>query len=143
MQIVVEKVNLPEKGHVEFGLHRSFEITITSDQARSKVKRWLWAEVSMLLGTEPPALVLDEVIVWRVPVILIAPGHGTLGTVGAIDVAVQTGDLIDLNKQQGLIEQQAALIAARLPHFQPRTDVYSGSVPTHLPTTSSLTVTGE
>lgn len=129
MQIVVEKVGLPEKGHVEFGLHRSFEIQVTSEEARAKVKQWLWTEVSMLLGTDTPSLVLDEAIVWRVPVILSAPGYGRLGAVGMVDVLVQTGEMLNLLQQKALIEQRAAELAKRLPAFQPLANVPAASMP--------------
>lgn len=143
MQIVMEKVDLPQKGHVEFGFHRSFEITITHEQARTQVKRWLWSEVSMLLSAEPPALVIDTVIVWRVPVRLIAPGYGALGTVGFVDVNVQTGELLDLEQKKVLIEAQAAQLTARLPDFQPSQAVYAPAIPTQLPTAMSVSLPGE
>lgn len=133
MQIVLEKIGLPEKGHVEFGLHRSFDIQVTSEEARAKVKRWLWTEVSMLLGTDTPSLVLDESVVWRIPVIFSAPGYGRLGTVGMIDVLVQTGEMLELPQQKALIEQHATELAKRLPAFQPLTDLPAASIPIGIP----------
>ena len=128
MQVIVEQVNLPERGHVELGIHRSFEIAVSSEDARAKVKRWLWNEVSMLLGAGTPDLVIDERIVWRVPVIFSAPGHGQVGTVGVVEVAVQSGELLHSDVQRAQIEAQANLLADRLPEFQPMMDVHPDSI---------------
>ena len=40
-----------------------------------------------------PALVVDERIQWRVPVILSQTSRGDVGEVGSIDVDVETGQL--------------------------------------------------
>lgn len=133
MQVVLEKVGLPEKGHVALDLQRSFDIQITSEEARKKVKRWLWTEVSMLLGTDTPVLIIDELITWRIPVTFSAPGHGRLGIVGAVDVLVQTGEMVNALTQKAALERCADEIAKRLPAFQPYLDAPITSIPTHIP----------
>jgi len=133
MQVVLEKVGLPEKGHVELGLQRSFDIQVSCEEARKKVKRWLWTEVSMLLGTDTPMLIVDDVVAWRIPVTFSAPGEGRIGIVGTVDVLVQTGEMLNILAQKGAIERYAEEMAKRLPAFQSCIDVPLTSIPTDLP----------
>lgn len=50
MQVVLEKVGLPEKRHVELGLQRSFDIQVSCEEVRKQVKRWLWVDVLVQTG---------------------------------------------------------------------------------------------
>ncbi len=140
MQVILERINLPEKGHVEFGIHRSFEILISSEEARIKVKRWLWSEISMLLGVGTPSLIIDEQVVWRIPVIFNAPGHGQVGTVGTIDVTVQSGELLQLVAQRVQIETCANALASGLADFQPYALVPAESITTDISPAPQLNV---
>jgi len=51
-------------------------------------------EISTNMHGGEPRLVVGEHICWRVPVILSMPPTGDRGEVGAIDVDVETGQLI-------------------------------------------------
>ncbi len=133
MQVVLEQISLPEKGHVEFGIHRSFDILISSEEARTKVKRWLWSEISILLGVGTPSLLIDEQVVWRVPVTFNAPGHGQVGAVGTIDVTVESGELLQPVNQRAQIESHANALASRLADFQPYAHVPGDSIAPDVP----------
>jgi hypothetical protein len=61
------------------------------------------------------------VIVWRVPVILIATHLGNAGVVGEVDVDVETGAMNNLEANKEAILAQAHSLAATLPPYQART----------------------
>jgi hypothetical protein len=67
MTIIIEPYTIPEKGTVELKIERSFDIKVTSEEARRQVNRWLLNEVSYLIGADSPTLVIGERVVWRVP----------------------------------------------------------------------------
>ena len=67
MTILLDPYIVPEKGKVELKIDRSFEIKVTAEEARHKVRWWLRDEVSMLIDADPPTLVIGEEVVWRVP----------------------------------------------------------------------------
>ena len=52
------------------------------------------SEAGSLLIGDTPALVIAERAVWRVPVLLTSPSRGVIGTVGAVDVDAQIGEVL-------------------------------------------------
>jgi hypothetical protein len=133
MQVVLEELDLPEKGSVELKMHRFFEIRVTAEEARRKVNRWLSWEVSMLISADPPILVIDKNVIWRVPVWLGVLRYGRLGVVGAVDVDVQTGEMHHLSGRKAEIERCAHQLAKSLPPFQPFEHVPDEFIPKDVP----------
>jgi hypothetical protein len=63
--------------------------------------------------------VIESRVVWRVPIEFCVLRFGRLGTVGAVDVDSETGEMYQLPRRQREIEHCAGQLAARLPQFQP------------------------
>ncbi|MFN8493047.1 MAG: hypothetical protein U0350_35920 [Caldilineaceae bacterium] len=137
MQVVLEAVNLPSEGAVTLDMRREFTIEITAEAAQRKVNRWLWDEVSMLISADPPTLVIGDQVVWRMPVYFSAPSAGRVGAVGAVDVDIQTGKLVDIVKAKMAIEHCATKLAAGLPPFKPL-KVASKYIPKDIPPAPKL-----
>jgi len=91
--IIIEDSTLTQKGHHEIKL--SFEIVVTAEEARHKVRWWLRDHVGMLLDADPPTLAVGEKTVWRVPIYLSYPHTGRLSNVGVAQVDVITGEIAD------------------------------------------------
>lgn len=138
MTIILDNYPLPEKGQVEIKVDRCFEIKITAAEARRQVGRWLQENVTMLIGAEPPSLVIDEQIVWRVPVVFSVPDWGQVGVVGAVAVDVQTGAMTIPPSFGREIEDRAEELAQRLPPYRPRDDVPAVYYPEHIPPAPTL-----
>lgn len=106
--ILLDELSLPETGTVRLKLDRIFTINISATEARRKVSNWLAWEVTMTLMGQEPSLVIGEPVVWRVPVVFTASHVGVIGSVGAIDVDVESGEMI---RPEGIAE--AMLCAAK------------------------------
>ena len=57
MVIMLDNYKIPDRGHVEFNV--SFDIAVTAEEARYKVRWWL-RDHGMLLDADPPMLVIGE-----------------------------------------------------------------------------------
>ncbi len=141
MTIVLDQWMLPEKGIVELNVHKSFEIKVTAEEARRSVNRWLMDEVSYMIGAEPPTLVVGERVVWRVPAWIGFPHTGWAGTVGSVDVDVQTGEMDNTTARKVEIERCAEAIAARMPAYQPSLETPVEHLAKHLPPAPRLQIT--
>jgi hypothetical protein len=91
MESTLEQI--PHFGQVEFTLQVSGQIHYSAEVARRLVGRFIANEIAYLLRSGEPTLVMGSRIVWRVPVLLALPSQGMVGTVGHIDVDVETGEL--------------------------------------------------
>ncbi|MFN8488831.1 MAG: hypothetical protein U0350_14610 [Caldilineaceae bacterium] len=136
MTILLEQHALPDQGTVELDIHRIFEIKITAEQARRQVNRWIFTEVSSLLGARTPKLVVGERVVWRVPVVLTAPHLGEVGLVGEIDVDVQNSDMDKTPACVAQLEACCRELGKRLPPYTSCGNLPQGSLaknfqPTH------------
>jgi hypothetical protein len=105
MAIILNNYAIPEKGLVNIDFQLSFEIKCTAVQAKSIVNNWLLNEISYLIGADLPTLVLHERPAWRVPVWLTLPGTKHKEIIGAVDVDVETGQMIDLANSKARLEQ--------------------------------------
>jgi hypothetical protein len=132
MTIILEHYPIPDSG--SFEIRKTVQITISATQARRKVDEWLLLEVSMMMGADPPTLVVGERIVWRVPARFTAPHVGRLGTVGEVDVDAQTGDLHDLAAAKEASLSCAKKLAKTLPPFRVK-ETPPEYLATHLPPT--------
>ena len=138
MTILLEQCDLPERGVVEINVQQTFEIRVTAEEARCQVHLWLLDEVSCMMGAELPSLVIGDRIVWRVPVHFSAPPIGIVGTVGMVDVDVQTGEKINAPLCKSVIEGRAIKLVAKLPPFQGFPAVPEAHIPKHIPRAALL-----
>jgi len=80
---------------VDINAHVTATINVTPFLARQKVNVFLLDKVGTgLLSESPDLAAIGGRLYWRVPVALNLPGRGRLGQVGAIDVDVQTGEVL-------------------------------------------------
>ncbi len=86
--------------------------SVTAFSARQKVTGFVADEISTQMHGGEPVLVMGEQICWRVPVILSLPPSGDRGEVGAIDVDVETGQLLISPSLIQEIENRAEYLAA-------------------------------
>ncbi|MEK7442690.1 MAG: hypothetical protein AAB571_09990 [Chloroflexota bacterium] len=93
MTLILENLTLPERGRVEVKL--SFEIKVTAEEARKKVRRWLHDNVTMFVGADDtPTLVMGEKPKWRVIASFTFPTAGRLGDVGTAYVDAESGEML-------------------------------------------------
>jgi len=96
--IILSNRPLPQLGLLEMQVTISAMVNLSAAEARRKVSRYVHREVSYLMHGEPPDLMVAERVYWRVPVSFAYPSHGVLGTIGYIEVDVETG-LLNLQPQ--------------------------------------------
>ena len=89
-------------------------VCVTAATAQRKVNRFVLDEISYLMGGEQPTLIETDRLVWRVPVALTYPTHGTVGQVGFIDVDAENGELLLTAETVEEITRNARALAARL-----------------------------
>jgi predicted DNA-binding antitoxin AbrB/MazE fold protein len=110
----LERLDLDE--HQTVSLHiLPPRVRIPAAVARRKVNVFVNNEISYLMGGRDPELVTGDRIVWRVPVVLTFPVHGTVGTVGAIEVSAETGELCSSPALIEEITRNAQALADSLP----------------------------
>lgn len=106
----------PETGHLEIDIKVKAEMKFSARAARQKVNHFVLSEISYMMHAGDPVLVVDRQIRWRVPVILSLTSKGDVGEVGAIDVDVETGQLLVNPRLVMEIEARAEDLVARTPH---------------------------
>lgn len=126
LALLLDEYTLPDRGLVELHLNRSFTIQVTAEQARRQVKAWLLDQVSYMLTAHLPTLLLGERVVWRVPVVLTAAQVGQVGSVGTVDVDVESGAMNNVPACKDAILAQAKKWVATLPPYQPPTSTPPG-----------------
>ena len=95
MSVMLETINLPESGLFELNIHQIVNIKIKAENARRRVTRYVGDYIGDLLYGEKPTLVLqNQRVFWRVPVVIANGESGRIGQVGAIEVDMETGELI-------------------------------------------------
>jgi hypothetical protein len=119
MALLLDPYTIPEQGNVELTISRSFKINVTAAEARCRVNRWLFNEVSCLIGADPPDLVVGERVVWRTPAWIGFPHTGRAGIVGMVEVDVTTGAMNNTLELKAEIERRAEELAARQPPYLP------------------------
>jgi hypothetical protein len=113
MTVLIETVKLPDSGYVQMDLQLTADIRVPAEAARKRVTVLVGREIADLLYGGPPDLVWQEQgVYWRVPVILASRSLGRIGQVGAIDVAVETGELRLDEEVIAIIEDNAQRLAA-------------------------------
>ena len=98
MAILLDNYKFPAKGHVQISV--TFEIVVTTDEARQTARRWLADEISMLVEADPPLLVVSENVCWRVPAYISFPDMGRVDVIGTVIVDATTGKIIEAEKSK-------------------------------------------
>ncbi|MDM8520194.1 hypothetical protein QUF64_09110 [Anaerolineales bacterium HSG6] len=111
ISIILPNQPVPMLGPLDLQVTISATVNVSAEQARRKVNRYIHKQVSYLMHGEPPNLMVAEQVYWRVPIIFTYPSHGTLGTVGYIDVEVETGELKLRPETITEIKQHAQMLA--------------------------------
>lgn len=112
MSVLIETITPPELGRFDVALRFSAEICITPEKARRLVSKYVSHHIADLLHGEPPHLVWrDQGAFWRVPIALSSPKKGRIGSVGTIDVDVQSGKTIIPTGLKEQIEKKAENLA--------------------------------
>lgn len=102
MAVLLENITPPENGWLDIDIKIKANIRISGAVARRQVSLFVTHHIADLLRGEAPHLVWGEQgASWRVPVALSSPSKGRIGTVGTIDVDVETGRL---NISDALVE---------------------------------------
>lgn len=111
--IILADRPVPQSGRLDMKVSISATVSLSAEEARRKVNRFVHREISYLMRGDPPSLVVADRVYWRVPVILTFPSYGPLGTVGSIDVDVETGELNVSADRIVEIQHRAQDLAAR------------------------------
>jgi hypothetical protein len=90
-EIVLEQI--PKTGKINLTIQVSTEINYSAEVAKRLAGRFVANEISYLLRAGDPTLVVADRLYWRVPILLAFPTTGLLGTVGTVDVDVETGQI--------------------------------------------------
>ncbi len=101
----------PQAGQLAIDIRLSATVNVTEFSARQKVTGFVADVISTNMHGGEPRLVVGERICWRVPVILSMPPTGDRGEVGAIDVDIETGQLMITHALIKEIERRAEYLA--------------------------------
>ena len=101
----------PQAGQLAIDIRLSATVNVTEFSARQKVTGFVADAISTNMHGGEPRLVVGERICWRVPVILSMPPTGDRGEVGAIDVDIETGQLMITRALIKEIERRAEYLA--------------------------------
>jgi hypothetical protein len=93
--ILLDTKSVPHTAPIHLSVHLAATLNITAEQARHKVNQQAVTALGTgLVAREPELVIIQDQIIWRVPIILSLPSLGDLGQVGTVDVDARTGDLI-------------------------------------------------
>jgi len=115
MSVQMDTLTLARSGRVEVNIRVNADAHVTATMARRRVSRLVISEVGNLLYGGEPSLVIGERICWRVPVLLAYPDTGPVGQVGALDVDVETGEVLVTPQHLDEIREYAHYLAQRTP----------------------------
>ena len=144
MNVILDNYPLPEQGATKIEISLAFEIKITAEQARKKVNRWVMENISSQMGGDPPLLVAGARPVWRVPAYISFSHTGHVSGVGAVDVDVETGGMLDVEGRKKAIEDYLEKkVLPCLPPYKPQGEVPPEFVPTDVPPAEVLIITDD
>ena len=145
LAVVFDEYSLPEKGeHIHLEVKRTFSINLSAEEAKKKVNRWLFMDVSMMLAAGEPTLAISRhAVVWRVPAMLYSTQQGLIGEVGRVDVNVQTDEMYNTPECQEKIEVEAEKCMQTLPPYKPRTEMPEQFLDPAIPAAPILILTDE
>jgi hypothetical protein len=104
--ILLDSQSIPPAAPFYLNVHLAVTLEVTADEACRRVNRQIIPDLGTgLIARGPQLVMLDQDIIWRVPVVLSLPGLGDLGQVGAIDIDARTGKiLLDAAAQERIIQ---------------------------------------
>ncbi len=117
--LILKSYDIPEKGKVEFNVNFSLDINVTAKEAKLQAGLWLHQNISHLIATDPPTLVVGERVVWRIPAWIGFPHTGRVDVVGTMDVDVETGEMGNLEEKKAEIMQRLEELRPRVPPYEP------------------------
>jgi hypothetical protein len=136
--LVLDQMTLPPTGMVKLQLDYTFDLKISAETARRQAQAWFVGEVSYMIRAGEPALVIGQaatgapIALWRVPAILTATHLGDVGEAGYIDIAVESGEMLDPEQRAAEILNGAGNLAASMPPYTPRSDTPTAFLAMHL-----------
>jgi hypothetical protein len=110
--IILTNRFIPQSGRLDIEVSISATVNLSAEEARRKVNRFVHREISYLMRGDPPSLVVADRVCWQVPITLAFPSYGPLGTIGSIDVDVETGELDISTARIAEIQHRAQELAA-------------------------------
>lgn len=110
MQVALEE--LPRTGDIQLTIHVSAKFNYSAQAAQRVVGRFAADEISYLLRTGEPTLAIRDRLFWRVPLSLSFPDTGHAGDVGAVEVDVETGQMLITPAQMKQMTDHAHYLAA-------------------------------
>jgi hypothetical protein len=111
MSVTLETI--PQVGHLEVDIKVRAEVNVSAFAARQKVNAFVLSEISYLMHADVPTLVFAERIYWRVPILLSLPTQGVVGSVGYLDVDIETGQIQCSPTELSEIEARAEAVVKR------------------------------
>lgn len=113
MTILLE-TPVPETGRLSVHVDADIQINISAIEAQRRVTQYVHAKISSQMHGKSPTLILGQRAYWRTPVHLTFPSIGDAGTVGTIDVDVETGEATTTESVVQEIERHAEELARRI-----------------------------
>lgn len=113
MTTIVLQTNPPKSGEFSLNIQRTLNIQVSQDEAQKAVTRYVALNLSNQMSGKAPVLFVAERGYWRVPVHLTFPSQGDVGEIGAIDVDIESGELMITDKILEGIETRADYLAQR------------------------------
>jgi hypothetical protein len=92
-EVEMQEITLPAESEIKVELTLTSKVNFTSHVAQRRVSKLLLDRVGLLYG-ERPSLVVNDRLLWRVPIWFSLPTTGPLGQVGTLDVDAQTGEIL-------------------------------------------------
>ncbi len=111
--IIVQDQFVPKTGALDLQIQVKATMNLSAEDARRKVNRFAHREISYLLRGDTPSLAVGDGVTWRVPLLLTFPSHGSVGSVGFIDVDVASGEMQITTELITEIQNRARHLAAR------------------------------
>ena len=118
MQIILNQHPIPDKG--TFEIRQTVTLHVSAEEARKTVSRWLFNNVSMLIGAATPTLFVGERAIWRVPTWIGFPHTGRHELNVDIELDAETGEMFDLANRKICIEERATEVGKAQPPYKPR-----------------------
>jgi len=115
MTVQIPGMEVPAGAELTVRIELTARVNVTAYVARQAVARFVIAEISSQLLTEPPTLHVGERLCWSVPVALTSPGRGAIGRVGEIRVDATTGEILADAETVARMTDDAQHLAQRSP----------------------------
>lgn len=103
--------SLPQTGRLEVDIKVTADVNVSAYAAKQKVNSFVLSGISYMMHAGEPTLLLMDRIFWRVPILLSLTSRGVVGEVGAIDIDVETGQMLITPRLIAEIEARAETMA--------------------------------